>query len=158
MAITTALANSFKAETLQALHNFTAGTGNQFRVALIRAGHTGTYGAASTNYSNITGNSDESTVGGGGSGYTAGGLNLTSSTPVLDSSTAICDFVDSQWTLSGASATLSADGCMIYNSTNGNRAASLHEFSGAPSASGAGATFTITWPAPAAATAVIRLA
>jgi hypothetical protein len=158
MPITTALSNSFKAETLQALHNFTAGTGNQFKVALIRAGHTGTYGAASTNYSNITGNSDESTVGGGGSGYTATGANLTSVTPTLDSSTAVCDFTDTVWTLSGASATLAADGCMIYNSTNGNRAASLHAFAGSPSASGAGATFTITWPAPAGGTAVIRLA
>ena len=69
MAITQAMCTSFKQEILQGIHNFTngsgggttttTGTGNTFKIALIKSSPTGTYGAASTNYSDVTGNSDE---------------------------------------------------------------------------------------------------
>jgi hypothetical protein len=158
MAITTAFCNSAKAEMMQAVHNLSNG-GNTIRAALIRDGHTGTYGAASTSYTNITSSSDESSVGGGGTGYTAGGLALSNVTPTLSGSTAVADFADATWTLSGASATLAADGVMLYNDTAaGDPALSVHAFTGDPSASGDGATFTITWPAADASNAIIRLA
>ena len=159
MAVSLAVCNSFKTEILRKGHDFTASTGDTFKVALIKTSETGTYGATTTSYTDLTGNSDEATVGGGGSGYTAGGYTLTSVTPVLDSSTAVCDFDNAVWTLTGASATLAASGCIIYNDTHASDAAvSVHPFSGTPEASGEGATFTIEWPAPAAATAVVQLA
>jgi len=93
---TTAMPTSFKVEILKAVHNFTASTGNTFKIALGKAtaSITGTYGAATTNYSNLTGNSDELP---NGSGYTTGGNTLTSVTPVADGTTAICDFADTTW-------------------------------------------------------------
>jgi hypothetical protein len=159
MAVTTAFCNSAKVEVLTGVHDFTASTGDVFKAALIKTSETGTYGISTTNYSNLTGNSDEATVGGGGSGYTAGGATLTNVTPVISSNVAIVDFSpDTVWTLTGASATLAASGCIIYNSSASNAAFSVHAFSGSPQASGDGATFTIQWPTPTNTTAIIRLA
>src|SRR6185312_11839580 len=108
---TTAMPTSFKGELPQALHNFTASTGNTFKMALIKVGPAGTYGAASTNYSNITGNSDEVS----GTGYSAGGTALTNVTPTTSGTTAYTTFSPNpSWT----SATFSTTACMIYNSTN----------------------------------------
>ena len=158
MAITTAMCNSAKVEFMRGIHNLSNG-GNTIRAALIRAGHTGTYGAATTGYANLTGASDEATVGGGGTGYTAGGLALSNTTPTLSGSTAVATFTNAVWTLSGASASLSADGVMLYNDTaTGDPALSVHEFSAATTASGDGATFTINWPTANSSNAILRLA
>src|SRR5450631_3734796 len=83
--------------------------GDAFNIALIKQACTGTYGAASTLYSNITGNSDE----GSGTGYTAGGQALSAnSTPSTTSTTAFWSWTTNpSWT----SATLDVQGCMIYN-------------------------------------------
>jgi hypothetical protein len=158
MAVTTAICNSFKQDLLiGGRHAFAASGGSTFNVALIEVGEAGTYGAGTTNYSDLSG--DEAAVGGGGGGYSAGGAALTRVDPTLDSSTAITDFTDVVFTLTGGSPpTLASNGCIIYNTSSSNRAVSVHAFSGSPSASGTGATFTIQWPAPAAATAVIRIA
>jgi hypothetical protein len=160
MAVNLAVTNSFKQDLLiGGRHSFAASGGSTFNVALIRASETGTYGAATTNYSDLTGNSDEASVGGGGGGYTAGGSALTRVDPTIDTGVAITDFDNVVWTLTGGSPpTLASNGCLIYNTSSSNRAVSVHPFSGDPSASGTGATFTIQWPAPAAATAVIRIA
>lgn len=158
MPISTAFCNSAKVEALRGIHDLSNG-GNTIRAALIRDGHTGTYGAATTSYTNLTGNSDEASVGGGGTGYDAGGLALSNVTPALSGSTAVASFGNATWTLSGASATLAADGVMLYNDTAaGDPALSVHAFTGDPSASGAGATFTITWPTADSSTGIIRLA
>ena len=146
---TTAMTTSFKTEVPQALHNFTASTGNTFKIALIKVGPTGTYGAASTNYSNITGNSDEVT----GTGYSAGGTSLTNVTPVNSGTTAYWTFSPNpSWT----SATFSTTACMIYNSTNSNRAVSTHDFGGTQTVSGG--TFTIVMPSADASNAILRIA
>ena len=70
ISITTAMPTSFKVEILRAVHNFTASTGNTFKVALLKAtaSGSGTFGAATTSYSNLS--TDEL---GSGSGYTTGG-------------------------------------------------------------------------------------
>lgn len=142
------MCTSFKQELLVATHNFTASTGHAFKLALIKATPTGTYGAASTNYSNITGNTDETS----GTNYTAGGWALTSATPVTSGTTAYCDFTD----ISQASATFSTDGCMIYNTSSTNRSVSVHDFGGTKSPSAG--TFTVTFPTPDATNAIYRLA
>lgn len=146
--ITTAMCTSFKQETMVGTHNFTASTGNTFNVALIKHTPTGTYGAASTNYSNITGNSDEVS----GTGYSAGGLALTNITPVTSGTTAYADFNDVSWT----TATIDADGMMIYNTSASNKAVGTFDFGGEQKSTAG--TFTIVFPLPAAATAIVRIA
>ena len=149
---TTAMPTSFKVEILKAVHNFTASTGNTFKIALGKAtaSITGTYGAATTNYSDLTGNSDELP---NGSGYTTGGNTLTSVTPVADGTTAICDFADTTWT----SATFTTSGAIIYNDTAaGDPACAVLSFGGDQQVSSG--DFTIQFPAAAAATAIIRIA
>ena len=122
---TTAMPTSFKVEILTATHNFTASTGNTFKLALGKAAAslTGTYGAATTNYSNLTGNSDELA---NGNGYTTGGNTLTSVTPTSDGTTAVCDFADTTW----SSASFTTSGGIIYNSSASNKACAVLSFGG----------------------------
>ena len=149
MATTTAMCTSFKSEVAQALHNFTASTGNAMKMALIKVGPAGTYGAASTNYSNITGNSDEVT----GTGYTAGGTALTNVTPTTSGTTAYWTFSPNpSWT----SATFSTTACMIYNSTSSNRSVSTHDFGGTQTVTAG--TFTVVMPTANASNAILRIA
>lgn len=140
------MCTTFKKELLEALHDFNS-AGNTFKIALIKSSEAGTYGAASTNYSDITGNSDEAS----GTGYSAGGNTLTNVDPSNDSTVGITDFADTSWT----TVTITVTGCMIYNSTNGNRAVSVHSFGGTQTVTAG--TFTLVFPAAAAATAIIRI-
>ena len=145
MANTSAICNSFKVEVLTATHNFTASTGNTFKIALFTS--SATLGAGTTAYA-ATGMNEMS-----GTGYTAGGKALTSVTPSLDSSTACCDFDDISWT----SATFTANACLIYNdSASGDPAVCAVAFGGDKSVSSG--TFTIQFPAKAATTAIVRIA
>lgn len=146
--LTTAMPTSFKSEILVATHDFTASTGGAMKIALVKHTPTGTYGAASTNYSNITGNSDEVS----GTGYTAGGAALTNVTPTTSGTTAYCDFNDVSWT----TATIDADGGMIYNSSKSNKAVAVLDFGGEQKSTAG--TFTITFPTPDASNAIIRIA
>ena len=146
MAISTALCSSFKQELLQGVHNFSSHT---FRLALIKASESGTYGAASTNYSDITGNSDEQ----GNTGtYSAGGAILTGTTINLTNTTAHIDFNNPQFT----SATIDANGCMIYNTNASNKAVCVISFGSTQSSDNG--TFTITMPADGESTSIIRVA
>lgn len=148
---TTAMPTSFKVEILKGVHNFTASTGDTFKLALGKAGSalTGTYNASTTNYSNLTGNSDELP---NGSGYTTGGATLTSITPVADGTTAVCDFDNYTWT----AATFTTSGGIIYNSSASNAACAVLSFGGDQQVSSG--DFQIQFPAAAAATAIIRIA
>ena len=148
---TTAMPTSFKVEILTATHNFTASTGNTFKLALGKAAASlvGTYGAATTNYSNLTGNSDELA---NGSGYTTGGNTLTSVTPTSDGTTAVCDFADTTWT----SASFTTSGGIIYNSSASNKACAVLSFGGDQQVSSG--DFQIQFPAPTSAAAIIRIA
>ena len=145
MAITSAVCNSFKTEVLQALHNFTASSGNSFKLALDTS--SATLNKSTTAYS--TSNEISNTS---GSAYTAGGKALTSVTPVLDGSTACCDFADISFT----SASFTANGCLIYNDTQSDKACAVVAFGGDKTVSSG--TFTIQFPAAAASTAIIRIA
>src|SRR5579872_2835050 len=149
MAITTAMCNSFKQELMQAVHNFTNSTGNTFKLALIKFGMAGTYNNGTTNYSNVTGNSDEVS----GTGYTAGGLTLTNVTPALSTNTATTSFSGTiQWT----TATIDAAGMIIYNSSASNKAAGVFDFGGEQKSTAG--TFTINMPTNDASNAIIRIA
>jgi len=141
---------SFKVELFKAVHNFTASTGNTFKIALLKAAASGsgTFGAATTSYSDLS--TDELS---NGSGYTTGGNTLTSVTPVADGTTAICDFSDTTW----SAATFTTCGALIYNDTAaGDPACAVLSFGGDQTVSSG--DFQIQFPAAAAATAIIRIA
>lgn len=142
MAITTAMPTSFKQEILVATHNFTASTGDTFKMALFTS--SATLGASTTAYSTTNEIS--------GTGYTAGGATLTSVTPTTSGTTAYCDFNDVSW----SSATFTSNGALIYNSSKSNKACSVHAFGGDQSVSSG--TFTVVFPTPDASNAVIRIA
>lgn len=127
-------------------------TGDTFKMALIKVSPAGTYGAASTNYTDITGNSDEVS----GTGYTAGGTALTNVSPTTSGTTAFVDFSpDPSWT----SATFSTSACMIYNNSRrgpiATRSISTHDFGGNQSVTGG--TFTVILPTADASNAILRL-
>jgi hypothetical protein len=146
MAITSAVCNSFKQEILEAEHNFTASTGNTFNLALYDSD--ASLGAGTTAYS-----SSEEITNTSGTAYSAKGKALTSVTPTLDSSTAVCDFADISWT----SASFTARGCLIFNDSHATDASVCAiDFGGDKTATSG--TFTIQFPAAAASTAIIRIA
>lgn len=145
MAITTAMCNSFKQELLGGTHDLDS---NTIKLALIKASPSGTYNASTTNYSDVTGNSDEAS----GTNYSTGGNTLGSASISLSSNTAIVDFADSTF----SSATVSADGCIIYNSSQSNKAIAVIDFGGTKTATNG--DFVVTMPAAAASTAIIRIA
>jgi len=145
MAITTAMCTSFKQELLGGIHDLDT---DSIKLALIKATPTGTYGAATTNYSDVTGNSDEAS----GTNYSAGGQVLDGATISTDGTTAIVDFTDEVF----ADVTVSADGCIIYNASQGNKAVCVIDFGGTVSATAG--DLTIEFPAADASNAVIRIA
>jgi hypothetical protein len=142
MAITSAVCSSFKQEVLVGTHNFTASSGNSFKLALYTS--SATLGAATTAFT-TTGQAS-------GTNYTSGGNALTNITPVLSGTTAVCDFAD----LTFGTATVTARGCMIYNDTNSDKAVCAIDFGG-DKTSTAG-DFTVVFPSPTATGAIIRLA
>jgi len=145
MAITTAMCTSFKGELLGGTHDLDTHT---LKIALIKNSMSGTYGAATTNYSDVTGNSDEAS----GTGYSAGGQNLDGATISTTGTTAIVDFTDEVF----SNVTTSADGCIIYNSSASNKAICVIDFGGTVSATAG--DLTIEFPTADASNAVIRIA
>lgn len=144
MAISQAMCTSFKKELLQGVHNFTASTGNTFKLALYTS--SATLGASTTAYSatNEVGNSGS---------YTAGGGILTNVTPTTSGTTAFTDFDD----LSFTTATITARGALIYNDTAaGDPAVAVLDF-GSDKTSTDG-TFTIQFPTADASNAILRIA
>ena len=142
MAITSALCTSFKQELLVGTHNFTASSGNTFKLALYTS--SATLGASTTAFT-TTGQAS-------GTNYTSGGANLTNVTPTTSGTTAIVDFSD----LTFGTATVTARGALIYNSSASNKAVAAIDFGG-DKTSTAG-NFTIAFPSPTATGAIIRLA
>ena len=148
MAITQAMCTSFKVELLNGIHAFGttvvrgATTADTFEIALFTS--SATLSAATTVY----GTSDEVT----GTGYTAGGNTLTTVAPTSSGTTAFLDFNDTTW----STATITARGALIYNSTQSDKAVAVLDF-GADKTSTAG-DFTIVFPAADASNAIIRIA
>lgn len=142
MAITQAVPTSFKSELMQALHDFTASTGNTMKIALYTS--SATLSAATTAYS--------ATNEVAGTGYSAGGNTLTNITPTTSGTTAYADFSDSTW----SSSTITAAGALIYNSTNSNRAVLVLDF-GSDKTSTSG-DFTVVFPTADSSSAIIRIA
>ena len=108
-------------ELLQEGHNLAS---DSIKVALIKTSESGTYDASTTNYSNVTGNSDEAS----GTNYSAGGQVLDSVTVTTDQTgnRAYVDIADETF----SNVTVSAQGCIIYNASNSNKAIAVINFGG----------------------------
>ena len=143
--ITTAMCSSFKEELLGGVHDLDTHT---LKLALIKPSPTGSFGAATTNYSQLTSSSDEAS----GTNYTAGGQNLDSASITLSGTTAFVDFADEVF----SNLTITAAGAIIYNSSASNKAIAVFSF-GSNVASTAG-DFTVIFPTADASNAVIRIA
>jgi hypothetical protein len=139
MGITTAMCTTFKQELLGGLHDLDT---DSLKLALIKPSNSGTYGAATTNYSNVTDASDES----------AGGQALGSPSITVSGTTAMVDFADEVF----ANVSTSADGCIIYNTANSNSAICVIDFGGTVTA--VAGDLTIEFPAVGASTTIIRIA
>ena len=142
--ITTAMCSSFKEELLGGVHDLDTHT---LKLALIKPSPTGTFGAATTNYSQLTSSSDEAS----GTNYSAGGQNLDSASITLSGTTAFVDFADEVF----SNLTITAAGALIYNSSASNKAIAVFSF-GSNVASTAG-DFTVIFPTADASNAVIRI-
>jgi hypothetical protein len=138
------MCTSFKVELMKAVHNFTTGTGNTFKLALYD--NTPSFTAATTAYTASGEVANSGT-------YSAGGGSLTNVTPTSSGTTAFTDFAD----LSFTSATITAYGAMIYNdSAAGDPAVCILDFGGAKTSTNG--TFTIIFPTADATSAIIRIA
>lgn len=149
MPISQAMATSFKVEILNGIHAFGttvtrgATTPDTFKIALYTSA--ATLGASTTVYST----SNEVATGGG---YTAGGNTLTTVAPTSSGTTAFLDFNDTTW----SAATITANGALIYNSTQSNRAVAVLAFGGDKTSTSG--DFTIQFPVPDASNAILRIA
>lgn len=138
MAITSAICTSFKSEILSGTH----ASGDTYKIALYTS--SATLGASTTAYSATNEVS--------GAGYSAAGATLSGFSVTTDGTTAILDWTsDPQWT----TATITARGCLIYNSSKSNKAVAVYDFGG--DISSTAGTFTVSFPAATAATGLIRL-
>jgi|TARA_R110000744_G_C19268267_1_gene552193 hypothetical protein len=151
MAITTAMCTSFKKELLEAVHNFLLSGGDTFKLSLYaissggKSSTTATLGAATTAFT-TTGE-----VASSGS-YVTGGTSLTRIDPASSGTTGYTDFAD----LSFTTATITARGALIYNSSDSNKAVCALDFGGNKTSTAG--TFQVAFPAAAASTAIIRIA
>jgi hypothetical protein len=140
MAITQAMATSFKVQLLNGQHNFTA---NTFKLALYTSSATlneNTTAYSATNEAPSTGN------------YSAGGNTLTVSvTPTNTGNVAYISFANTSW----ANATITANGALIYNANLSNAAVCVLAFGGDKTSTNG--TFAVNFPTADASNAIIRL-
>ena len=141
------LCTSFKQQILEAVHDFRASGGDTFKLALYD--NSASFTAATTAYTATN------EVGASGS-YSAGGGTLTNQNPTTSGTTAFTDFSD----LSFTSATITAYGALIYNTTPThtytNPTVCVLDFGGAKTSTAG--TFQIIFPAADASNAIIRIA
>lgn len=141
------MCTSFKDQLLEAVHDFRSSGGDTFKLALYT--NSATFDAATAAYTATNEVSASGT-------YSAGGGALTNVTPATSGTTAYTDFAD----LSFTSATITARGALIYNTTPThtytNPTVVVLDF-GSDKTSTAG-TFTIVFPTADATNAIIRIA
>jgi len=142
------MCTSFKQELLTGSHNFTNGTGDTFKLALYD--NNASFDASTTDYTATDEVPNSGT-------YSAGGGTLTNVTPTTSGTTAFTDFADITFT----SATITARGALIYNTTTGAGTGTTDtvivlDF-GSDKSSTAG-DFQIVFPTADSSNAIIRIA
>lgn len=158
MAISQAMCTSFKQELLEGKHNFLS-SGHTFKLALFTS--SATLGATTTDYTAPADGTADPTntheVTSTGTNYTTGGSALTNVNPTTSGTTAFTDFAD----LTFSSATITARGALVYNTTTGGGSGTTESVIvldfGADKTSTSG-DFTIQFPAADASNAIIRIA
>ena len=149
--ITQTMVTSFKVELLEGYHAFDSSyrAADTFKIALLKGPVSGTYGATTTNYSNITTNSDEVVA----SGYTVGGgilvVNPTPTSGSTGGTVAYLGFNNYTW-----NAAITSSGALIYNSTQGGRAVATLSFGKVITST---SLFTVQFPAAAVGSAIISI-
>jgi len=133
--------SSFRLELPVLIHDFTAGTGDTFKIALYTD-------AATINRETSTYTTTGEVV---GTGYTAGGAVLTSVTPVLIGQVTVFDFADVSWPTSS----ITARGALIYNFTKANRSVCTLDFGFNRTSSFS--TFAIEFPVSDSNNAILRI-
>ena len=151
MAITQAMCTSFKKELLEGVHNFKNSGGDTFKLALFAEGSGGKSSTTATLGASTTALTTTGEVASSGT-YATGGGSLTRVDPSTSGTTALTDFAD----LSFTTATITAMGALIYNSSDSNKAVAVLDFT-SNKTSTAG-TFTIQFPTADASNAIIRIA
>ena len=151
MAIAQAMCTSFKKELLEGTHNFKNSGGGTFKLALFAEGSGGKSSTTATLGAATTALVTTGEVASSGS-YTTGGSNLTRVDPSSSGTTGVTDFADISFT----TATITALGALIYNSSASNKAVCVLDFT-SNKTSTAG-TFTIAFPTADASNAIIRIA
>jgi len=148
MAITQAMTTSFKVDLLNGVHSFGVSvvradtSADTFKIALF--GPDAAIGQDTTVYTTA----EEVT----GTGYTAGGQELTISTaPTSAGNIAYLSFSNVVWN----SATFTARGALIYNETQGNKAVAVIDFGEIKAPSNA--NFTLAFPTTDIANVIVRL-
>jgi hypothetical protein len=143
MAITQSLCTSFKVDLLAGTMDFTAGTGDTFKMALYTS--SATLGPTTTAYTTTNEVS--------GTGYTAGGNTLiVSQSPTSGGTTAFISFTNTTWN----AASFTCRGALIYNSSDANKAVAVFDFGSDKTVSSG--TFTVSFPVADSTNAVIRIA
>ena len=151
MAIAQAMCTSFKKELLEGVHNFKNSGGDTFKLALFAECSGGKSSTTATLGASTTALVTTGEVASSGT-YATGGGSLTRVDPTTSGTTAFTDFAD----LSFTTATITAMGALIYNSSDSNKAVAVLDFT-SNKTSTAG-TFTIQFPTADASNAIIRIA
>ena len=138
MAITQTMTDTCKEDLLTGDVHFDTDT---FKIALYTSD--ATLNASTTAYST----SNEVS----GTGYTAGGNTLSGASVFVSDNIAFVDFADTTW----SSSTITARGALIYNTSNSNASVAILDFGSDKTTSNS--TFTVTFPAASATTALIRI-
>ena len=138
--------DSFKEELFEAIHDFTASTGDTFKLALYNT-VSGFAAATTTVYAATIGSSVEVT----GTGYTATGATLVNISPAVAQNVAFVDFDD----VTFSTATITASCALIYNTTNSNKAVVVLDFGGDKTSTNG--DFTIQFPAANSTSAILRI-
>jgi len=133
--------DSFKEELFEAIHDFTASTGDTFKLALYTT--VSGFSTGTTNY--ITTNETS------GTGYTASGTTLTNISPTVAQNIAFVDFADATF----STATISASAALIYNTSNSSKAVVVLDFGGTKTSTNG--DFTIQFPAANSTSAILRI-
>ena len=151
MAITQAMCTSFKQELLEGVHNFKNSGGDTFKLALYAISSGGKSSTTATLGATTTALVTTGEIASSGT-YTTGGGSLTRVDPSTSGTTAFTDFADISFT----TATITARGALIYNSSDSNKAVAVLDFGGNKTSTSV--TFTVQFPTADASNAIIRIA
>ena len=151
MAITQAMCTSFKQELLEGVHNFKNSGGDTFKLALFAISSGGKSSSTATLGATTTALVTTGEVASSGT-YATGGGSLPRVDPTTSGTTAFTDFADITFT----TATITARGALIYNSSDSNKAVAVLDFGGNKTSTSG--TFTVQFPTANGSNAIIRIA